>query len=349
MNPRRPRRVLIVGAGIGGLATATALGQRGWIVEVVEIKPDADVPGVGIGLGANGMRALRRIGVADKLLSVGYAQGSWKYYDRHGTLVYAEPMGSEPDGTPQATGLPRAELARVLGDAARSAGATVVHGTTITAIEQRHDKIEAATSTGGTGEYDLLVAADGIYSPTREWIHGPQALARFTGFAAWRVPLAAHPDVRESRLYQGFARKAGLALIGDNRMYLHLVLPQPARPCRDPSVAHTVVRQQLSEGGFTGLIAEIAAEISEPDGIAYTPFEEVLLTPPWHVGNAVVIGDAAHSSMPHLGQGASMALEDAVVLAELLDDDGAVADLSIASRSAGRRASNSSIGSRTRC
>jgi 2-polyprenyl-6-methoxyphenol hydroxylase-like FAD-dependent oxidoreductase len=85
---------------------------------------------------------------------------------------------------------------------------------------------------------------------------------------------------------------------------------------------HVLLRDRLREYG--GIIANLREQITDPDGVVYRPMETLLLKPPWHRGRVVLIGDAAHASTPHLAQGAAMAIEDSVLLAELLARSGNV-------------------------
>ena len=93
-------KILIVGAGLGGLCAASALAQIGADVDVIEIKPENTVPGVGFGLRTNALRALREIGLYDQCLSIGFHSPTLTYYDRYGDHVVELPFGRQIDGMP---------------------------------------------------------------------------------------------------------------------------------------------------------------------------------------------------------------------------------------------------------
>jgi 2-polyprenyl-6-methoxyphenol hydroxylase-like FAD-dependent oxidoreductase len=99
-------------------------------------------------------------------------------------------------------------------------------------------------------------------------------------------------------------------------MYLFLTSHEPSNPWMDPADLAAQMRQRLQ--GFTGLIGELREQITDNSQVVYKPMEVVFVDEPWHRGRVLLIGDAAHATTPHLGQGAGMAIEDAIVLSEEL-------------------------------
>src|SRR3954463_6468002 len=108
------RKVLVIGAGIGGLGAGAAPASRGVDVEIVEIKPEPNVYGVGINQPANSLRALEALGVLDEVRDVGYEFDRWKFHDHHANLVVDVPSKLGGEGIPPNTGLTRRELHRIL-------------------------------------------------------------------------------------------------------------------------------------------------------------------------------------------------------------------------------------------
>jgi 2-polyprenyl-6-methoxyphenol hydroxylase-like FAD-dependent oxidoreductase len=108
-------------------------------------------------------------------------------------------------------------------------------------------------------------------------------------------------------------------------MYLLLVTNEPGNPWMAPDQLHVLLTERLLQ--FGGMVGAVRKEIKDPTRIIYTAIEEVILPAPWFRGRVVLIGDAAHASSPHIAQGAAMAVEDAVVLAELATIDKPVAQL----------------------
>src|SRR6202011_4843982 len=102
-----------------------------------------------------------------------------------------------------------------------------------------------------------------------------------------------------------------------DEMYLLLVTNEPGNPWMPPESLDRLLRERLQS--FTApVVTAIRDQINDPSKVIYGPIEEVILPPPWHRGRVLLIGDAAHASGPHVSQGATMAIEDAVVLAELV-------------------------------
>jgi 2-polyprenyl-6-methoxyphenol hydroxylase-like FAD-dependent oxidoreductase len=99
-------------------------------------------------------------------------------------------------------------------------------------------------------------------------------------------------------------------------MYMFVLSSEPGNPRHSSDVLHGLLRDRLT--GFGGLMGELREQIQDPSNVVYRPVLGHLVQPTWHRGRVVLIGDAAHTSSPQLASGASMAIEDAVVLAEML-------------------------------
>jgi len=145
-------KVLVVGAGIGGLAAAAALGQRGVEVDMVEIKPDSTVYGVGINQPANSLRALDQIGVLEQILEVGVTYDGYTFKDYKGNEIVAITSQLGDERVPPNCALPRRELSRILIGAAEGAGAKIRYGTTVEDIDDRGDSVGLRCGGGGVHE-----------------------------------------------------------------------------------------------------------------------------------------------------------------------------------------------------
>jgi 2-polyprenyl-6-methoxyphenol hydroxylase-like FAD-dependent oxidoreductase len=161
--------VLIVGGGIGGLTAAIALCRQGVRVEIVERDPEWSAYGVGIIQQMNVVRAMKQIGVLDAYMSKAHG------FDR--TTIFVGPGGvretsfetprlAGPD-YPSNAGIRRKDLQQVLGDAARTAGATIRLGVTVEAMADDGAGVDVTLSDGTSARFDIVVGADGIYSRTR--------------------------------------------------------------------------------------------------------------------------------------------------------------------------------------
>ncbi|MEV0184720.1 FAD-dependent monooxygenase [Streptomyces sp. NPDC050625] len=309
------RRVLLIGAGIGGLGAATALARRGVDVDVVELRPDSGVLGVGINQPANSLRALRTLGVLDEVLAAGFPFDRTTFYDWQGSLIVDCPSVLGGD-VPANTALSRRDLHRILTGAAERAGAKVTYGTTARDIEDTGDRVHVTLTDGKTETYDLVIGFDGLGSPLRRRLFGTGYEPVFTGYSVWRLMMPRPAEVACTMVFQGDGTKAGVIPLSRDSMYLLHVTAEPGNPHMPPERRAGLLTERLA--GYGGLVGELRECVSDSDTISYSPLSEVLLPSPWFRKRTIVLGDAAHACAPHLTQGAGMALEDAVVLAEEL-------------------------------
>src|SRR5919107_604850 len=309
------KKVLIIGAGIGGLGAGAALAERGVEVEIVEIKPVADVYGVGINQPANSLRALKALGVLDQVREVGFEWDTTTFNDHRGNLVVSVPSLLGGDGVPPNTGLTRRDLHDILIGAAERAGARITYGTTVDEVAD-NGAAQVRLSDGREEEVDLVVAFDGINSAQRARLFGDEYAPVYTGYGVWRVTVPRPPELDYTALYQSPGSKAGHIPLSQELMYLLLVHAEPPRARFDKSQHLDMLRERLAP--FAGIVGDIRDNLKDSDDVVYSPLSEVMLPAPWSKGHVLLCGDAAHACTPHLTQGAAMALEDAVVLPEEL-------------------------------
>ncbi|MFB7826986.1 FAD-dependent monooxygenase [Streptomyces hydrogenans] len=314
-----PLRVLVHGGGIGGLTLATLLARRGHTVEVVEVREAPDALGVGIIQPSNALHVMREAGLLDACLAAGF---EWE------VLTIADPAGTpraeipQPrmDGAPPSNGIPRPALAGLLADAAREAGATIRYGATVDTLTDDGDGVDVTLTDGSAGRWDLVAGFDGIGSPLRTRLYGDRHTPEYTGFANWRVTVPRLPQVKGVVMCMaGPEAKALLTPITDDLMYLGAVFAEDGSFRPDADTAHEELAKRLAM--FSGPVAEALASVTDPASVVYTRISQVTVEDPWHVGRVVLAGDAAHASTPHLAQGAAMAVEDALVLADSLRDE----------------------------
>lgn len=313
-------KVLVVGAGIGGLGAAVALTQQGIDTDVVEVKPEFSVYGVGINQPANSLRALKALGVLERCLAHGYQFDQCDFYGSDGELLVNIPYGFSGEDVPCNNALSRLDLHQALHDRAEDLGLKIQYGTTVSDLTDRGDRVEVELTDGRQQSYDLVVGFDGIRSWTRRKLFGNRFDPVHSGFGVLRITLPRPADVTGMRVYQALGVKLGFCPLSEQSMYMFVVTPQPADAVHDPATLGDLLRSQLEP--FGDLPGRVRDSITGPDGIVYSPIADVMLPLPWFTGRVGVLGDAAHACAPHLTQGAGMALEDGVVLAEMLAGDG---------------------------
>ena len=221
-------------------------------------------------------------------------------------------------GLPPGNGITRTRLHQILQEAVLATGADVRTGVTLTTLDDDGERVTVAFTDGDTREYEFVVGADGIRSQVRELVFGPEVQPRFTGQVSWRYNLPRVEDLDRIRLYMGPAGNAGLVPIGPDLMYLlQIEKPPEGAPIRLPQEGLAATfRERLAP--FGGVIAELRELVTDDAQVVYRPVENVILPAPWHRGRVVIIGDAAHATSPHAGQGAAQAIEDGLVLSEEL-------------------------------
>ncbi len=312
-------KVLALGAGIGGLGASIALRQRGFDVNLVEIKPELSVYGVGINQPANSLRALRSLGVLEEILAVGCPFSHSDFYAADGDLIVHvdSVMGGD---VPANTALSRLNLHRILIGAAERHDVKISYGTTMEQFSDNGRAVDVRFSDGRAESYDLVAAFDGIKSATRRAVFGPEQDAVYSGFGVFRVTLPRPPYVDGIRVYQALGVKAGYIPLSDTTMYMFVVTPDPKGVSHRREDFADILRSRMAP--FGALPGEVRDALRATDDIVYSPISDVLLPLPWFSGRIGILGDAAHACAPHLTQGAGMALEDGIVLAETLDGGG---------------------------
>jgi 2-polyprenyl-6-methoxyphenol hydroxylase-like FAD-dependent oxidoreductase len=310
--------VLIVGGGIAGMTLAVALKRANIDCEIVEIDPKWTVAGVGIALGGPALRALRGVGVLDQCVSNGFGYSHFDHCDADGNVTGTVQMPRlNGPNYPATVGIMRQALHTILQQALANAQVPVRLGVTMQSLEQDNIGVAVAFSDGTGGRYDLVVGADGAFSKVRDLLFGPQWRPKYTGQAVWRATVSRPAEVKARTSYQGPRHKAGYNPVSQSQMYIYFVqnLPEWVRLADHALVG--VLRELLSD--FGGVLAKARDEITDPEAIAYRPITSLIKPAPWHRGRIMLIGDAVHTTTPHMAAGAGIAVEDSIVLAELLE------------------------------
>jgi len=315
------RRVLVVGGGVGGLTAAASFAQRGVEVLLIERRPAFDVPGVGLGQPANALRIYDALGLLPEILASGFAYDRMYIFDPNRELIVAHKFLMGDAKVPAFCALSRLRLHEILLAGAERAGAKIRTGVTFGDIRDEGDRVAMTFSDGGTGVFDLVAGFDGIRSATRQYLFGTAFLPRRSGYGGWRVQVPRRDDVRGMEFLQGVGSKTGAMPLANDLMYIFHIRPEPPDAEFRREDYPDLLRERLAQYG--SYVAEVAASLDDTSDIVYSPIEPILVPWPWFRGRVVIGGDAAHTSPPHLTQGAAMAAEDGYVLArEVLADDG---------------------------
>ena len=319
-------RVLIAGGGIGGLAAALALLKMGHEVEVHEQAPELKEVGAGLQLSPNGTHVVYALGVGDELKALSCeAEGkeiriwntgeTWKLFDLGKLAV-------ERYGFPYFT-VYRPDLLLVLERAVRRARPEAIRlSSKAVGFTQTGDKVTLDLEGGATATGDVLVGADGVHSRIRQGLFGADK-PQFTGVIAWRgvVPMG--------KLPQHMVRMVATNWVGPGGHVVHY-------PLRGGEVMNFVYALERSDWQIESWTARGTNEELTRDARGWhedvqtlvrnipVPYKWALMVRPpmdrWSIGRVTLLGDACHSMLPFLGQGANSAMEDGYVLARALTE-----------------------------
>ncbi|MFG3283215.1 FAD-dependent oxidoreductase [Streptomyces sp. NPDC048111] len=313
---RTARHAVVVGAGIGGLTAAVALQRRGWRVTVCERGPGPSAAGAGIVLAPNALRAFDAIDfdatdTTGRMLpaALGLRRPGGDWLNRADTAAMAVRYGRPP------LAVYRPALAAALA-AALPEGA-IRYGMTVTAVDDVHGSPVLRTPSGDV-DADVAIAADGIRSTLRRQRFPDHPGLRYSGETAWRTVMSADglADLAAAETW-GRGERFGVVPLADGRVYVYAtaVVPEGYEPV---DLRAELLRRY---GTWHAPIPALLDRIVPSAVLQHDLYDLAAPLPRYHQGRLVWLGDAAHAMTPNLGQGGCQAIEDAVVLAHLLDGD----------------------------
>jgi salicylate hydroxylase len=312
-------RVCVIGAGIGGLAVARALARRGAVVSVLEQAPEIAEVGAGLQVSPNGFAVLRALGLDDALRAGAVQARAVSLRDYKGGEVVRLDLGALGDSDYHF--IHRADLIDILAAGARDTGARIRLMQKVVGVEDgAQPRVHLAN--GAAVEADLVIGADGLHSVVRHALNGT-ATPVFTGQVAWRALV---PNLWDRgpqvQVHMGPMRHlVSYPLRGGEMLNLVAVQERAAWTAESWSQRDDPMALRAAFGDF-GRDARILIEaVDEVNlwGLFRHPVAQV-----WHAGGLAILGDAAHPTLPFLAQGASMALEDAWVLADALSSEATI-------------------------
>lgn len=305
-------RVLIIGAGIGGLLLARALERKRIDYEIFERAPELRPLGAGLIVQANGMRALAEVGLDEPVARHGQELTSASLSSPRGELLNLTSFDFVKAELGMPTiGIQRARLHKLLVEALEAR--RVQPGKELVRYEERSGEIDAYFADGSSAQGSVLVGADGLHSSVRRQLLGDTGL-RYSGYTSWRGIASGDGFLPSGRVAEIWGRGArfGMLGVGGGETYWFAVVNAAAGQ-HEEELRHVfdVFRS------WTEPVAAVL-DATPADRILRTDIHDRLPVASWSRGHVVLLGDAAHPMTPNLGQGACMAIEDAVVLADCL-------------------------------
>lgn len=310
------QEITIIGAGIGGLAAATALAQRGADVRVLEQAPEISEVGAGLQISPNGVVVLDALGLGAAARKAGArTQSIWLRDGPSGRGVADLDLKTlRPDATFLL--FHRADLQSLLAKAARDAGVQIETGRKLVAVMLNDASTGMEFADGSQEEANFLVGADGLHSVLRQALNVPET-PFFTGQVAWRalVPATGREEA-EAAVYMGKGRHMVTYPLRHGQM-VNLVAVEERQDWAEEGWFHRDNPENL-RAAFATFCADAQDILARVDEVYLWGLFRHRVALEWHRGRSAILGDAAHPTLPFMAQGAVMALEDAWVLADSL-------------------------------
>ena len=313
-------KILVIGGGISGLATALALHRSGHDVIVFERTQEIKEVGAGLTIWPNAISVLRQLGLGDVIPTIGMPAHYRTIRTWRGELlsqIHVDAIAGSPMQL-----MHRADLQDTLFQALKDVSVPVELGARYTGFTQDKESVEAQFADGRVVRGDLLIGADGIRSVLREQLFGPPKIS-YTGYSSWRGIAAVdekYISFGVSSETWGLGRRIGLIPLKGGRMYWFVAYTTPQGGGKDETAEQ---RKQHVLSLFRGWHHPIEAilEATDASQIIRTDVYDIESLPQWSKGRVVLVGDAAHAMSPNMGQGGCQALEDAPALAESLQNN----------------------------
>ncbi len=321
------RTALVIGGGIAGPVAAMALQRAGIEATVYEAHShSADGKGTFLTVATNGIDALRAVGADKRALAAGFPTPGISLRSATGKNLGTAATGlALPDGTASHT-LKRADLYQALYDEAVARDIVIKHGKRLVSAKPTADGVRAVFEDGSGATGDVLIGADGVHSAVRKLIDPKAPALSYAGL----INLGGYVRGVDVNAEPGsytmiFGRRAffGYVLAPGGEVWWFANVPRGDEPARGEveAVPAEEWQRRLARlySGDAGPAVKLV-QASDVGAMKASPIHSIPHLPTWHTSRMVVIGDAAHAPTPTSGQGASLSIEDAVILAQCLRD-----------------------------
>ncbi|HEY5825242.1 MAG TPA: FAD-dependent monooxygenase [Cyclobacteriaceae bacterium] len=313
----------IIGAGIGGLTLAIAMQRKGFDVTVYENAPEIKPLGAGLGLAANAMKAFYEIGIGDQILRAGKKLKSLEIRSQKGRILSSansEKMAKNL-GVTNNFAIHRADLHEVLLQHVKSG--TVQLGKGCIDLVQNESGVAIKFGDGTSAFTDYMIACDGINSKVRKKLL-PECKLRYAGYTCWRAVIDSLPDNVDLETVSetwGKDGRFGIVPLINNRIYWFACINAPQHDLAKK--AYTVNDLQNHFKEYHSSVQQLLS-LTKDSQLIWSDIIDLAPLKRFAFDNVLLLGDAAHATTPNMGQGACMAIEDAIILSNMLDRGGEV-------------------------
>lgn len=322
-------RIIIIGAGIGGLAAAISLHKAG-LTDVTVYERSASIRGLGVGINLlpHAMRELTELGVADEIARIGVQPTTLAYANRHGQPIWDEPRGIDAGYRWPQLSVHRGRLQLALRDLAQARLTEPIRlGHRLTGIRSNPDGTETAMFAGPEGEVeataDVVIGADGIHSALRALRYPQEGAPPWSGLTLWRG-VTRIPSFLDGRTMimagDGEQKFVAYPLSGvedDGRMLVNFIAEKRVGGSGDADWNRAVdpapIAELFHDWSFDWL--DVPSAIADAEEILEYPMVDRDALPRWTFGRTTLLGDAAHAMYPNGSNGGSQAILDARTLA----------------------------------
>lgn len=310
--------IAIIGAGMGGLTTGIALKKFGHRVTIYEQAEQILPVGAAISLWSNGVKCLNYLGLTEQVTKLGGQMNDLAYIDGLNGEVMTQfslaPLIEEVGQRPYPVS--RAELQNMLMD--EFGRQDIQLGKKMVSIEDKGQHVEIGFQDGSTASAELLIGADGTHSMTRQYVLGKQVERRYAGYVNWNGLIEISEDLAPAQQWTTFVgegKRASLMPVAEHRFYFFFDVPLPVGLENQRSEYKTLLKQYFS--GWCPQVQRLIDSIDEQK-TNRVEIHDIEPFTQFYKGRVVILGDAAHSTTPDIGQGGCQAMEDAVYLARAL-------------------------------
>lgn len=309
-------KVVIIGAGIGGLTAGIALKQAGFEVEIYDRVKELRPVGAGISLWSNGVKVLNRLGLGKQMAQIGGQMDKMQYRSMMGELlndIDLMPLIEEVGQRPYPVA--RADLQNMLGEA--YPGEVKLEHKCI-GVEEDDLGVTAIFENGHRATGDLLIAADGIRSILRQYVLGEVVEPGYGGYVNWNGLVRASEDLAPKNswvIYVGENKRASMMPVAGDRFYFFFDVPLPKGTPANPDNYKAELKEHFK--GWADPVQHLIERI-DPYKVARPEIHDVGPIDRMVRGRVALLGDSAHATCPDLGQGGCQAMEDSLVLTQYL-------------------------------